>query len=447
MKHVVAAFLFLAVVLASPWVFAGDQGYGLQWQNETGGWTRSTSITADGSLIAAGSTDTYVHLFDQSGERLWQAKTSSYINSVSISDDGRYLAAASDDTNIYLFDENGSALWSYDIGRKGVSLVSISGNGAYLAAASDHPDDMVYFFNRNMTMLWRYKLADTVTALSISNDGGRIVTGSLDTNLYSFDRDGKILWTFGIGNVAPLGVAVSDDGHWVAAGQGYFNLTLINDEGVVNWSVETAGRVKQVFFTNKDSEIAVFTDTGVLEFYSINGTALFNRSVANRINTLALSADGSKIAAGFDKPNAGIYYYRLNLSQSNNTLPVTPKITILANSIDLDLAADFIAFLRNGGVEVESTSASNFEGYKNREFIIILGGPDAPEGVGGIVQNVLTGEEADTIREPGAKKMYVKPDVWAAGQKIVVLAGADRNLTAETHLENRDFLIGEIGSE
>ncbi|MFV2041523.1 MAG: WD40 repeat domain-containing protein, partial [Candidatus Hydrothermarchaeales archaeon] len=309
MKWTFPAFVFIVLVFFTASGFAASQGYFFQWQNETGGWVRAASITADGGRVAAGSGDTYAYLFDSDGEEIWRAKTSSYINSVSLSSDGSYLAAASDDTRVYLFDRNGAVKWAYDIGSKGVSLVSLAGDGSYLAAASDHPDNRVYFFNRNGTLLWRYKLGDAVTALTISENGSHIAAGSLDTNIYTFDRDGRILWTYDTGSVGVSGLAISGDGRWVAAGTQYNNLTLINDKGVLNWSVATAGRVKQVFFTKGDSEIAAFTDTDVLEFFSMEGAALFNRSVDNRIKTLALSADGSKIAAGFDKPNIGVYYY------------------------------------------------------------------------------------------------------------------------------------------
>ena len=148
----------------------------------------------------------------------------------------------------------------------------------------------------------------------------------------------------------------------------------------------------------------------------------------------------------------GVYYYSLNISNEFDmpqvTLPpVKPKITVLANSIDLDLATDFIAFLKDRGIDVESHDATDFEAINEDDFIVILGGPDASESVGEIVQEVLTENEENTVREAGAKKMFVKQSVWADGQKVIVFAGADRNLTAAAHLESRDSLLSEIDIE
>lgn len=70
--------------------------------------------------------------------------------------------------------------------------------------------------------------------------------------------------------------------------------------------------------------------------------------------------------------------------------PAKPKTVLLANSIDYNLASDFLGFLRNRGMDIIHTDASNFNQYQTEKFIVILGGPDAYDGVGNIVQQVLT---------------------------------------------------------
>jgi hypothetical protein len=96
-------------------------------------------------------------------------------------------------------------------------------------------------------------------------------------------------------------------------------------------------------------------------------------------------------------------------------------------------------------MEVIRASAGDFDQYKNERFIVILGGPDASEGVGKIVQGVLTGDEQNYLREKGNRKMYVKDDVWTQEQAVFVIAGSDRNGTQEAHKENRERLAQEAG--
>lgn len=450
-NHAFMIFVFAAFLIVG--VSGLQTNYDLVWSNGTGGWVRSTSISADGSLVAAGSTDTYVYLFDNNGQQLWRSKTASYINSVSLSSNGAYIGVASDDTNVYFFDRNGTVKWAYDIGSKGVSIVSLAGDGMYVAAASASPDNRVYYFNREGTYLWREKVGDVIRGLSVSENGSRIAVGSDDKIVYLFDRDGRLRWTHPIGISGVSSVAISKEGSLVVAGSKYKEVYLINNKGQRIWTAKTGGNVKQVFFTSNDTTIAVYTDASLLQFFSLDGEVMQNRSVDSLIDHISTSDDGLNVAAGFESPNINVYFYSENApltadeNVSETLPPEKPKVVMLANSIDYDLAVDFTDFLNDSGFEVVSVTAPGFDDYKSEKIIIILGGPDAPEGVGDIVQAVLTEEEANAIREPNAKKMLVKLDLWAAGQKVIVLAGSDRNQTKAAHEENRDAVLEEITAE
>ncbi len=122
-----------------------------------------------------------------------------------------------------------------------------------------------------------------------------------------------------------------------------------------------------------------------------------------------------------------------------------PRIVVLANSIDFELASDFYGFLGNKGMEVIHSTPDDFDQYKEEKFIVILGGPDAPEGIGEIVQEILSEDEQNTIREKGKRKKYVKTNPWGLkkGQRVTVLAGSDRNQTKKSHEENQDAVSTE----
>jgi hypothetical protein len=120
-----------------------------------------------------------------------------------------------------------------------------------------------------------------------------------------------------------------------------------------------------------------------------------------------------------------------------------PKIVVLANSIDYSLAGGFFGFLEGRGFDVVHTTTGDFDQYKIEKFVVILGGPDAPEGVGGIVQGILTMAEGESIREVGARRRYTKSDVWAQGQRVLVIAGSNRHETARSEDENREDVASE----
>jgi protein-L-isoaspartate(D-aspartate) O-methyltransferase len=104
---------------------------------------------------------------------------------------------------------------------------------------------------------------------------------------------------------------------------------------------------------------------------------------------------------------------------------------LLANSIDLELAPFLEPML-----EVVHSNAKDFDRYKKEKFIVILGGPDAYEGIGEIVNGILDPEEEKYIRTPGKKRMYIKTNVWEDAQVVCIIAGSGRDQTKEAMLEN-----------
>jgi hypothetical protein len=72
-----------------------------------------------------------------------------------------------------------------------------------------------------------------------------------------------------------------------------------------------------------------------------------------------------------------------------------------------------------------------------------MGGPDAPEGVGDIVREVLSDSEEEALREKGAKKVFIKSNIWAPEQKIIIVAGSDRENTKDAFDEQLNLVLDE----
>lgn len=117
------------------------------------------------------------------------------------------------------------------------------------------------------------------------------------------------------------------------------------------------------------------------------------------------------------------------------------QIALLGNSVDLALADTLILSMEGPVVEVVPTDAKGFEVQKGKKVIIILGGPDAYEGVGGIVSKLLAQEEQRYIRSEGARMTYSKRDLWRKGQQVFIFAGSDRNETRKAHMEAVDAVL------
>ena len=118
-----------------------------------------------------------------------------------------------------------------------------------------------------------------------------------------------------------------------------------------------------------------------------------------------------------------------------------PEITLLSNSIDFDLGRDLVRFLDNNGMNIVRTTADTFDSKKENKFVVILGGPDAPEGIGSIVSEVLSSDEKSFIRTKGNRKMYIKTNVWTQGQVVMIIAGSDRQETQSIGLEKKSDVL------
>ncbi len=120
----------------------------------------------------------------------------------------------------------------------------------------------------------------------------------------------------------------------------------------------------------------------------------------------------------------------------------SPEAVLLANSIDLALAQELVSYLQERGIKLYVVDASNFSEYSTKQYIVILGGHRAYEGVGEIVAGILSEEEKAQIE---AGKAYIKKrTVFRAGQVVYIFAGRDRNATAQAWQEAYEDVAREI---
>jgi len=95
--------------------------------------------------------------------------------------------------------------------------VAISADGQYIVAGS--VDNNVYLFNRSCSaLLWKKQTNGDVFSVAISSDGQYIAAGSNDYNIYFFNMTSSFpLWSYTTsGNVRS--VAISSDSQYIVAG-------------------------------------------------------------------------------------------------------------------------------------------------------------------------------------------------------------------------------------
>jgi len=107
-----------------------------------------------------------------------------------------------------------------------------------------------------------------------------------------------------------------------------------------------------------------------------------------------------------------------------------PSVTIVGNSIDLALSRGYIDNLKASGIDATAITAADLPLHKGDANIIILGGQNAPEGIGPIVNDLLSAsEKKDILSAPDAKTVVIIANAWAAKQKVMVYAGYEKEQT------------------
>jgi len=118
------------------------------------------------------------------------------------------------------------------------------------------------------------------------------------------------------------------------------------------------------------------------------------------------------------------------------------RIVVVSNSIDYELAEDFVNYLDSNGRPVLHVTAKELDAHNQEPFIVILGGPDAPEGIGVQTSTLLSDEEKEVLRaKQGNYGMYVKTNVWKPGQLVFILAGNHRNDTQKAGADNQKSIL------
>jgi hypothetical protein len=472
-------------------------------------WVHSIQQTLDGGYILAGETrsfnlndwEAYLVKTDSEGKEIW-SKTydpsgSDRAYSVQETFDGGFILAGETDYgrgyNVYLLrtDSVGGVVWSQYIGGQDdeyARSIKPTSDGGYIVAGATKsfavkrlgPVGWDWFLIKiagNGEEIWHRAYGgdydDFSNSAQQTSDGGYIVAGSkdpLDTegaNLIKTDSSGNVIWKKALEPIDfnALSVGQTSDKGFIIAGTDENNIRLIKTDsaGNVLWSRDfgSSEGVKTTPVQQTFDGGYILAAYGGMQIVKTDpeGNEMWSNDFNNlKISSVQETTDGGYIVAGitraFGRGLDDIYLAKLSAESDGATTPIPEtrqqkrKVVVLANSIDYDLASDFIGFLEHRGFEVAMAAAEDFNQLKDHKFIIILGGPDAPEGVGEIVRGsgILSSSDLDKLRRKGSKGKFVANNPWGRqpGQVVWILAGSDRGQTRGAHTKHRDSVVEEV---
>ena len=107
------------------------------------------------------------------------------------------------------------------------------------------------------------------------------------------------------------------------------------------------------------------------------------------------------------------------------------EVYVISNNIDVVAKPVLEEYFRGFGLFPEFLAPDDIGQIKGAKLIVILGGPDAPQGTGTLVSRYLDSLEMSFIRQPGQRFTFIKPDLYGYADKVIVIAGAEREKTYE----------------
>ena len=227
-------------------------------------------LAAGGGLVAAGTMDSRLHVFDSSGAKLWERDFDYRVLGVDVSPDGRYVTAAAF-PRTHVFDRNG----------------------------------VLQFFSTEKELT-----QDDTEGLAVQAGPQRLIKGTWPGTVKAYDANGKLLWSFPpepdakkdeegapepkkpepIGSVRA--VAVLADGNIAVAGMK--SLVVLDSEGkeVLRKKIN---RLQDVCAAGDKIVAASFKKK--LYLLDAKGETLWEKDTPDFIMAADASADGSTIAA------------------------------------------------------------------------------------------------------------------------------------------------------
>lgn len=116
---------------------------------------------------------------------------------------------------------------------------------------------------------------------------------------------------------------------------------------------------------------------------------------------------------------------------------------LVASQGSLVKAQTWIDFLKKNELTVEHYVLSELDLVKKYPYITIMGGLNE-SGIKELLTEVIGADETASLAGKGAKQMFLKEDVWASGQKVLIFAGNDVESAAAARTESRDTWIEHL---
>ncbi|MBC7319310.1 PQQ-binding-like beta-propeller repeat protein, partial [bacterium] len=288
-KFSLTSFVVLLIFISIPAIAKS-------WNFKAGDIIYSISLNKEGTMVALGSRDGNVYLFDNNGNKLWTFQIGSTVNSVSISPDGNYIAIGSEDRCVYFLDRDGKLIWKHQFNDI-ISGVSVAERGNYISVSTSSLDKSLYLLDNKGTVIWKQNIGEQLYATAISPGGDLVLCGGRGAAVYAFDSFGKVLWSFQTDGYI-RSIAISPDGKFIAVGSEDTNIYLIDTKGKEIWRYPTNDYVLTVGCANKGRLVVGGSRDKNLYILDKAGTLIRTFTSGQEVWAANVSPDGEVVYFG-----------------------------------------------------------------------------------------------------------------------------------------------------
>jgi WD40 repeat protein len=267
----------------------------------------SVAFSPNGSLLAAGYWDKTIKLWDvQSGKEIRTLiGHTSEVWAIAFSPDGKTLASGSWDKTIKLWDvQSGKEQQTFSGHKAEIYSIAFSPDGKVLASGSDDKTIKLWDIHSAQELKTFSGITGEIKSLAFSPDGKVLVSGGNDKTISLWDvATGKKLKTLSGHAYSINSIAFSPDGNILASAGSYKTIKL--------WDATTGAELRSLNVGNASVKSIVFSSDGKTLISACGNTIKFwNVQTEKELKTFsghsfdiwatAFSPDGEVLAIGSD---------------------------------------------------------------------------------------------------------------------------------------------------